>query len=144
MWIIYALSASLLWGLTYTLDEQIYKYVSVTTSLAVASFVTFLATIAYSYFSGVLIQDITIVALSKRALWYVLFGVLTFLAAELFIGFSISHKNATLAGLIEISYPLFIAVFSYVLFREQQTSLATFIGGILIFFGVLIIYFFNR
>lgn len=38
--------------------------------------------------------------------------------AELLIGFSIVAKNATLSGLIEISYPIFIALFSYILFRH--------------------------
>ncbi len=64
--------------------------------------------------------------------------------AELFIAFSITNKNATLSGLIEISYPIFIAIFSYLLFRENQINTATIAGGILIFLGIFIIFTFNK
>ncbi|MGD0036635.1 MAG: EamA family transporter [Bacteroidota bacterium] len=144
MWIIYALSAAVLWGMTYTLDEQIYKYISIPTSLAFASFFAFIAMFVWSYFSGSLNQDISTIISSKKAFVFVLFGVLTFIAAELMIGFSIRSKNATLASIIEISYPLFIALFSYLLFNEQRLNLTLIIGGVLIFTGVTIIYVFNR
>jgi drug/metabolite transporter (DMT)-like permease len=68
---------------------------------------------------------------------------LSLLIAELCIGFSIISKNATLAGLIEISYPIFIALFSYLLFKNKIT-IPTVIGGIIVFFGIFIIYYFNR
>ena len=58
-------------------------------------------------------------------------GILALLIAEVFIGFSIVAKNATLAGLVEISYPIFIALFSYLLFK-QQITLATAIGATII------------
>jgi drug/metabolite transporter (DMT)-like permease len=65
------------------------------------------------------------------------------LIAELFIGFSITAKNATLAGLIEISYPIFIALFSFILFRSV-VNLPTMLGGMIIFVGVFVIYYFNN
>lgn len=66
------------------------------------------------------------------------------LVADVFIGLSIHAKNATLAGLIEISYPIFIVIFAYFLFKEHQLNTATVFGGLLVFVGVFIIYFFNR
>jgi drug/metabolite transporter (DMT)-like permease len=63
--------------------------------------------------------------------------------AELFIGFSIQGKNATLSGLIEISYPFFIAIFSYLLFRKNYLTLSTVFGGLFIAIGVFLIYRFN-
>jgi drug/metabolite transporter (DMT)-like permease len=100
--------------------------------------------LALSYFSGSLNQDISTIVSSKKAFVFVLFGVLTFIAAEIMIGLSIRSKNATLAGVIEISYPFFIAFFSYFLFDEQRLNPALFIGGILVFTGVILIYVFNR
>lgn len=143
MWFIYALSAAILWGLTYAFDGQIYKHISVVTSLAIVSLLTFVVTSALAYHFGSLQEDLTTIASSKRILWLVIFGAITFLAAEILIGVSISHKNATLAGLVEISYPFFIAAFSFLVFREQQMNAVVLVGGLLIFAGVSVIYIFG-
>lgn len=143
MWIIFALSASILWGLTYVIDEQIYKKISVSTSLAIGSLLLFIFTFIWTYFNKTLSADISAITSSKRLLFFVITGSLTLIAAEIFIGLSISNKSATLAGLIEISYPIFIALFAYVLFKESSVNLSTVIGGSLIFIGVFIIYYFN-
>jgi drug/metabolite transporter (DMT)-like permease len=71
-------------------------------------------------------------------------GIAALCIAEFGIGYSIQGKNATLAGLIEITYPLFIALFAYFAFGEAQLSLASALGGTLIFAGVATIYFFAR
>ena len=67
-------------------------------------------------------------------------GIAALCIAEFGIGYSIQGKNATLAGLIEISYPLFIALFAYFLFGEMQIGVASALGGVLIFAGVALIY----
>ncbi len=79
-----------------------------------------------------------------RLLILVLAETAVLILAELFIGFSIVSKNASLAGLIEISYPIFTALFAYVLFKESQLDTATMIGGVLIFSGVVTIYLFSK
>ncbi len=144
MWIIFALLASVLWGLSYVLFEQIYKKVSVVTSLAIVCFVIFAVMAAWSYLSGNLKPDLAVLTSSKKMFWLFACATLTALLAELFIGLSIHAKNATLAGLIEISYPIFIVLFAYFLFKEQQLNLPTIIGGLLVFIGVFVIYFFNK
>jgi drug/metabolite transporter (DMT)-like permease len=88
-------------------------------------------------------SDLAEIASSKRLVWYLLGGTAALLIAELFIGFSITARNATLAGLVEISYPIFIALFSYILFKNHVTA-PTVIGGIIIFAGVFVIYYFNH
>lgn len=143
MWIIFALGASLFWGMSYVLSEEIYKKISVFTSLSIMSLAVFVLTLAMAYFTGNLRPDLVEIASSKRLMWYVLGGIFALLIAELFIGFSIVSKNATLAGLIEISYPIFIALFSYVLFKNNITT-PTIIGGLIIFTGVFVIYYFNH
>ena len=144
MWILLSLCASILWGLTYVIDEQLYKSISVFTSIAIASFCAFAATIIAAYMKGRLGSDLRIIGSSRVALFLIVAGTLTFIAAELFIGFSISQKNATLAGLIEISYPLFIALFANVLFNEVELNMGTAIGGILILAGIAVIWSFSR
>lgn len=143
MWIIFALSASMLWGVTYVLVEQIYKKISVITSLSIATLFSGIIMLIVAYAAGFLKKDISAILTSKSLLVLVISEAICLMVAELFIGLSITGKNATLAGLIEISYPLFIALFAYILFRENQINLATIIGGIVIFSGVFIIYYFN-
>lgn len=144
MWIIFALSASVLWGLSYILFEQIYKKISIATSLAIVCFVMFFVMLLISYFQGALKTDLMAIVSSKKLMWLVAGGTLTAIIADVCIALSIVTKNATLAGLVEISYPLFIALFAYLLFKENQLTLSTFIGGLLIFSGVAVIYIFNK
>lgn len=143
MWIIFAVSASVFWGISYVLSEEIYKKISIFTSLGVASFFVCIIALTIAYFNKSLKTDLTAIVSSKRLFLYVLGGILALLIAELCIGASIVEKNATLAGLIEISYPIFIAIFSYILFRSQVTF-PTIIGGVVIFFGIFIISYFNH
>jgi len=143
MWILFALGASLFWGLTYVFNEQVYKKISIFTSIGIASLVIFIVTLLISHFSGSLKPDLASIASSRQLLWYVIGGITVFLIAEIFIAFSITAKNATLAGLVEISYPIFIALFSYLLFKSKITA-PTIIGGIIVFIGIFIIYYFNR
>jgi drug/metabolite transporter (DMT)-like permease len=97
-----------------------------------------------SYRVGFLKEDIITISTSKRLVILVVAEALAFVLAELFIGLSITTKNAALAGLIEISYPLFIMLFSYFLFKENQLNVSTAAGGLFIFFGIFIIYYFNK
>ena len=143
MWVIYALSASMLWGLTYVLSEQIYKKISVLTSLAITNIVAFIIILLFALQKGVFKKDIDSIMSSPTLMYLVIAETIVFLLAELCIALSISNKNATLAGLIEISYPLFIALFAYLIFKEDSISISTFVGAELIFAGVLIIYVFN-
>lgn len=143
MWILFAIGASLFWGMTYVFNEQVYAKVSVFTSLGITSTIVAIITLLVSYFSDTLRSDITAITSSKSLTFYFLGGVIALLVAEIFIGFSITAKSATLAGLIEISYPIFIALFSYILFKNQVT-LPTILGGVIIFAGIFVIYYFNK
>lgn len=144
MWIFFALSASVLWGLSYILFEQIYKKVAVTTALAITCLVIFVFMAIAAQLQGRLKVDLAALADSKKLFWLMAAGVGTALLADWSIGLSINAKSATLAGLIEISYPIFIALFAYFIFRENQINLPTVIGGLLVFAGVFVIYFFNK
>lgn len=53
---------------------------------------------------------------------------------------AISMKNATVVSLIEISYPVFVCLFAYILYRDIQVNMWTALGGLLIFCGVFTIY----
>ncbi len=71
MWIIFAVSASVLWGLSYILFEQIYKKISVATALAIICFFLFFIMLAVSYLKGALNADLANVVSSKKLIWLV-------------------------------------------------------------------------
>ncbi|OGG51756.1 hypothetical protein A3C18_00085 [Candidatus Kaiserbacteria bacterium RIFCSPHIGHO2_02_FULL_54_11b] len=132
------------WGITYVLNEQIFKQLSVPTTIAIEALFFSVLTIVVMAFTGTLKTDIATVGASRSLIWLLVAGTVAALIAELLIGFSITAKNATLAGLIEISYPLFIALFAFLLFKENELTIGTAVGGAFVFLGVAIIYWFSR
>jgi len=144
MWILFAVGASIFWGITYTISEHVYRHISVLTALAISLTVSGVVLGLIALGTGSFGKDIATLASSPKILWLFVAGVIIFIVAELLIGFSITSKNATVAGLIEISYPIFTILFSYLLFRENNLILATAIGGAFVFVGIGIIYAFNR
>lgn len=134
----------MLWGLTYVLNEQIYKKIHITTSLAITCAATSVALFIFAFNKGLIKRDFTTIFESKSLTFLILVEIVIFIFAEIFIALSISTKNATLAGLIEISYPVFIALFAYILYRENSINTTTLVGASLIFIGVFTIYHFNQ
>jgi len=54
--------------------------------------------------------------------------IVTYLIASSLIVFAIKGKNATTAGLVEISYPIFIILFSYIFLKNYHLNRATIVG----------------
>jgi len=144
MWFFLALAASVLWGLVYALHEQVYKHISVLSSIVIDGFVIFVLVGILAWKGGFLERDLAIVLSSEKVAWLLGAQILAALAATVLVAFSINYKNATVAGLVEMTYPLFIVLFTYLLFRESHLNMGTVIGGVLIFTGVVCVYFFNR
>ena len=144
MWLVLATVASMFWGMSYVFSEQLYKHISVLTTLAIEMFVISLIIGVAALWEGTLKTDLATIASSRLVIWLLVASIVTFLVGELGIGFAISGKNATLAGLIEISYPLFIAIFAYLFFNESELNAGTSIGGAIVFAGVCVVYWFSR
>lgn len=144
MWILYALVTSLVWGFDYVLAEKILKKISPASLMFFELLFAAIIVFIFSLFSGKLAKDISIVANSRQTGIYLLFGVLTFALANVLSFYAIQAKNATLASIIEVSYPLFIIIIAWVLFRESALNISVIIGGLLIFAGIFIISYFNK
>lgn len=140
MWIVYALGASMFWGLSYVFSAETYKHISVFTAVALSSFVTGCIALVGAAWFGMLTVDIKTLSAYSPASMYFAGAILAGVLGEFFIAFAIAGKSATLAGMIEISYPIFIALFSYIFFKEA-ISAQTYFGGLLIFLGVFVIYY---
>lgn len=143
MWRLYAIVASILWGLDYSLTEKALEKIRLPTLLAVELAVGFVCMIALSLVSGNFKRDVMTLVNARSDLVVVALIVIAFNVANALIVLSIGSKNAALAGIIEISYPLFIVLFSWLLFKEGSLSLSTIVGGALILTGVCLIFVLN-
>ncbi len=138
-WYITALAAALVWGIHYPLVDFALKRVSVFSVLMLTVLPILLLT-------PVFIRDIARDLDAVRALPGIEQGMiaaigLTSLLGAVLLYLSIASKNATLASLIEITYPVFVVMFAYLLFRQLHLNASVIIGGLLVMAGAgLIIY----
>lgn len=136
-WYVTALAAALIWGIHYPLIDNALKKVSLFSVLLLTALPVVLLTPFYfqnlrqdiSVFTGLgLQQQLAIAAIGFTS---VMASVLLFM--------SIDNKNATLASLIEITYPVFVALFAFVMFRHVHLTASAITGGVLVIAGVAII-----
>lgn len=140
LWFIYALGAAILWGLQYATIEQLSKTIPtplLTLAYTIALALTYLCVFVYFRFELGLDQF--------RNYWtgrnLLLFGlvVLVGCASTILIFAAIAKGTATKASIIEITYPLFVALFAILLYQEDTLNRQTLIGGLIILFGVIIV-----
>jgi drug/metabolite transporter (DMT)-like permease len=143
MRILYALTAALARGLQYVLLEKLLVKVPSLIFFAISSTV------------GVILRWILLLT-SKTSLSFktyfkdshtlrlFILVIILFIIGNAVIVFAIKDKNATVASLIEISYPLFVVLFGYLLYRSTHLNTGTIIGGLLVFAGIVMVYIFNK
>jgi drug/metabolite transporter (DMT)-like permease len=136
--LILAVLASVLWGLTYCLDERVLAGLSVFK-------LYFLHCLCGALVAGVILlaqgaspAGLLAIDTAKASLPLVGLTLVTATAAALSILGSIQLLGANKSAVLEISYPLFVALFS-VLFFQGQMQLPVIVGGIFIFIGSAII-----
>ncbi len=136
-WYIPAIAAAVVWGLHYPLIEHALKRVSLTTVVLLTALPMALVALA---FPARLADDWRVLAaLSTNE--RLLIGAIAFtsLAGTVLLYLAVRGRNATLASLIEISYPAFVAVFAWTLFREWQLNAGVLFGAALVFAGTTLI-----
>lgn len=140
-WYVTALGAAITWGIHYPLLDFAMKRISIYGVLLLSVLpVLFLMPL----FLRELASDVeSFRLLSPEERWTILAIALTSTAGAFLLFASISSKNATLTSLIEISYPLFVILFAYLLFKQFHASLSVAIGGLLILTGAVIIIYNN-
>lgn len=145
MWLIYSLAAAVIWGVSYAASGR-----AIERGMSPLSFF-FLYTFAGAIAGGSALavtgrfgsMTAEIRGLGSDWIW-LLIAVITSAAGALLIYMAIGEKNATLASLIEISYPFFVALFAWLFFRDIQITPATVFGGILILSGVFVVFLANQ
>ncbi len=138
MWLLYALSASLLWGLNYSLNERVFQgKVGPSTLLIFQGLATALVALILGF--PKLAGDMRTLAQDRTTLYVALGALLTCGLGNLLISLSIQAKNATLAGLVELSYPIFTVLFTYLLFHQLHLTPMVVAGGVLILIGIVLV-----
>lgn len=139
-WWGYALLSAACWGIQYVLMETLFRRVDFAAAFSFLSLA-----------NGILVAAVLWILYPKQNWWrlgeswsviglvllYLIFGT----GAYLFNALAINQKNATLASLLEISYPLFIILFTVLFFREIHLDLVGMIGAVLILLGCVLVVF---
>jgi len=138
-WYVAALGAAIVWGIHYPLIDFAMKRLSVYTVLLISVLpVLFLMPV----FIRDLARDVDVFKLlPTNEQWLVAAIGLTSTLGAMLLYLSVNSKNATLASLIEITYPVFVVLFAYLFFRQVHVNTSVILGGLMILLGAgLIIY----
>lgn len=133
-----AIAASVLWGLTYCLDEKVLSSLSVFKLYFLHCLCGMLVAGAILLCQGSSPASLVSFDTTRAGLPLILLTLVTATAAALAILSSIQLLGANKSAVLEISYPLFVALFSVVVFKGQL-ELPVIVGGIFIFIGSAII-----
>lgn len=141
-WYIAALGAAIMWGIHYPLIGHALKHISLPSVLVISVLPLF---VLGPFFVRPVLADLqTLMGLDWGIRALILAVSLTSLMGTVFLYLAIGGKSATLAAVIEISYPVFVALFTWLLFREAHINASVVIGGALVFAGVVTIILGNR
>ena len=136
-WYLYAIGASLIWGLHYNL---IAKSLTVVSPLTAYWLPTLLMVAGLPLFYKTLIDDYhTAMAAPWEVKASIVVMIFTSLAASVMTYKAIHMSNATLASLIEITYPIFVALVAYFLFNENHLNWNVALGGLIVMIGTGIV-----
>ena len=140
LWFFYALGAAIIWGVNYAVSGRLLERgLSPQTLYFIDLLVGALMMAVVITVSGKWPATVSELQAARPEMIWLIVAILCALSAGLLIFMSIQAKNATVASLIEVTYPLFTAFFAWMLFRQNTLNTATIVGGLLIFIGVLIV-----
>lgn len=133
-----ALFASVLWGLTYCLDERLLESLSVFKVYFLHCLCGVVVAGVFLLAQGEPIGSLVSLSAGSASKLLVVLTLITATTATLCILGSIRLLGANTSAVLEISYPLFVALFSTLVFRGQLQP-PVILGGIFIFIGAAII-----
>ena len=141
-WYVAALGAAIVWGMHYPLIDFAMKRLSVYSVLLISVLPVLLLMPVFLRELG---RDLdTFKLLPTNEQWMVAAIGLTSTLGAVLLYLSVSSKNATLASLIEITYPVFVVFFAYLFFRQVHVNTWVVLGGLMILVGAGLIIYNNR
>lgn len=135
-WALLAFSASVLWGLGYAISGKlIHSGMTPAFLIAFSAIITLPFYIAILLKSGALQNNMSLLSEHKSFITLLVLQAAAIITGVFLIYMAIQQKNATYASIIEISYPVFVCFFSWLLFRDIQLNWNIALGALLIFCG---------
>ncbi|KKW21674.1 MAG: transport protein [Parcubacteria group bacterium GW2011_GWC2_52_8c] len=141
--VLLSISAAISWGLVYVLEQKVLTEFSVAKFLIFESIFMFLVALPIALYSEN--PDSRFSRLDYQVVLtvpFILLMLATFLG-NFFILSSVQQIGATVASMIEITFPLFVVIFAFYILR-QPIHYLTVIGGILIMLGSALVIYVNR
>ncbi len=133
---LYAGGAAIVWGLVYTIDQRILSAVSPFGLLFIDSVLTMLIMLPFVIFDS---QALKPLFHSSSKTFILMISSVALAALAGFLIFSgIKRIGAAEASIIEISYPFFVILFTYLIFKSKL-NIYFLLGGLLVFLGSAII-----
>ncbi len=141
-WYIAALGAAITWGVYYPLVDMALKRISLYSVILLSMIPVFMV---MPFFIKTLSDDFdTVRSLPTSEQWVIASLGLIGLFGEVMVYLAITGKNATLASLIEMTYPVFVVFFAYVFYRQMHVTPSVFIGGLMVLTGAGLIIYHNQ
>lgn len=140
MWLIYAVAASICWGMSYAACGPILKKgLSPLVFFFGYALLALVGALIALLSSGKLTEALRLDGVDRGDLGWFIFSISGSALGAYLTYAAMSAKNPTLASLIEISYPIFVVFFVWIFFREIQLNSITLCGGLLVILGVSVI-----
>jgi len=139
-WWMYALISAACWGAQYVFMESLFRRVDFA---AAFSFLSLANGILVSVVLWILYprQNWAKLGESWPIIWMIILYLLFGSGAYLFNALAINDKNATMASLLEISYPIFIILFTAIFLRQLHLNAIGLVGAVLILAGCVLVVF---
>ncbi len=136
-----AVAAAVIWGLVYAVRQKTLPFISPLGMMFVSAVVTLVLITPIILMNRSHLSQIAAAKWSDIG-WVLLASVISFVALWLLF-VSIEKLGATTAAMIEISYPLFVVLFCWLL-MGTTVNWAVLVGGALIFCGSCVIMLFGK
>jgi drug/metabolite transporter (DMT)-like permease len=133
--VLWALVASVVWGLVYNIDEKLVLKTNPLTIFLLGNILQLGMLLPY-FFTSTWKNDIK--TMDSGQFWLLFIGEILYLISGLAILYAVKYLSAPVASAIEISYPFFVAIFAYFIFKGEINT-NVWIGGALIFIGSVIV-----
>ena len=136
-WWMYALLGALTWGVHYNL---IAKSMTEASPITIYFIPNILLVLTLPVWYKILVSDIqNLIVASNEVRISVVLMMFTSILGTVAVYKAIHMSNATYASLIEIAYPIFVAIFAYLIFKENHLSWEVMIGGAFIMVGTILV-----
>lgn len=136
MWFWFALLTAVAWGLCYTSAEQVIKHVD----KSVYYVISYIAGLSFWLVWLTSQTDRSKISLDSVKICYpwLILSIVSSIGGSYLSIQAIQMKNATWASVVEISYPLWCALFAFLFFGHNVVSVTSGVGMLLVIAGTII------